>query len=67
MFHWFLTRKTIRRRLLRYARLFNKENCMYNYNEQIACNDLLYKISPVDPVLETFNTKNPDHGEKIKK
>jgi hypothetical protein len=32
----------------------------------MACQALLHKVSPVNPVLEAFNKKHPDHG-KMKK
>lgn len=61
-----ISNKIIRRRLLKYAKLFNSMNCMYNFNERIACERVVNDVRPPDQHAEEFNKKRPDHGLPVK-
>jgi hypothetical protein len=53
-----LSRATIRKRLMKYAKLFIERDCQYDDgHENAAIEEMLKNIYPIDPYCETFKGK----------
>lgn len=57
----------VRRRLIKYARLFLSQNCQYDDgHENAGVEVMLDRLYSVDPACEQMNKRLPNHGKKLK-
>lgn len=56
----------VRRRLIKYARLFLQQNCQYDDgHENASVEVMLQRLYSVDPACERMNKQFPNHGKKL--